>query len=181
MSVRLTGFKEYADKLKNAPKAMLQRVDAEVEDCADEWVGKAEVSAPSHKGFLRGKISKKKEGGGWSVIVASAYAAYMEFGTGAYVQVPAELQSYAQTFKGKGEGGNIDEFFANILDWVRLKGITGNKSTGTKRKFDDYDAAFLIMMKILKVGVRPHPFFFIHKLGIEQRLMKNLKTIVDNI
>lgn len=135
MSVVLTGFDEYIKKLKDAPKAMMQRVDAEVEDAAREWEQKAKQSAPADHGFLRNGITSSKEGTGWSVMSRAHYSAYMEWGTGTKVDVPAELTDYAYLFKGK----------------------------------------------IQVVGIHPRPFFFIHKLGIQQRLLTNLKTIVDNI
>lgn len=163
MSVTIIGFKEYGRKLRDYPKVLRQRIDAEVEDLALDWVERAIASAPADEGFLRNGISAYKQGTSWYVVSRAAYSAYMEWGTRSLVQVPAELSNYAQQFKGKSFGSFADMLIA-IRAWVKRKGI-------------DEEFAFIIALKILRVGVRPHPFFFIHKAAIEIQMKEVMKKL----
>ena len=74
------------------------------------------------------------------------YAPYVEFGTGARVDVPAELQDVAIQFKG-GKGGSFDDLLANIKLWCKRKGI-------------DEKLAYIIAVSIIKKGLHPQPFLY---------------------
>lgn len=167
MAIRLQGFEEYIRKLKDAPVKLAQMIDEEMEDAARDWANKAVQSAPYDEGFLRGGIDALKVGNHWEVISRMAYSAYMEWGTGTLVSVPAELSDYAQTFKGStGGAGTFQQLLKNITEWVRRKGIGDDSS----------NVAFLIALKIVRVGVKPQPFFFIHKVAVEQELIGRLRN-----
>jgi HK97 gp10 family phage protein len=65
---------------------------------------KAKRAAPVDFGRLRAAINvdRNPDGMGGSVIAATEYAVYQEFGTGEAVKIPLGLEDYARQFKGKG-------------------------------------------------------------------------------
>ena len=99
------------------------------------------------------------------------YSAYIEFGTGGKVDVPAAMKDVANEFRGS-RGGSFHEMIDNLTDWVGKKGLTGSYSIKTKRrsraknsrgesnKQEDRRIAFAIAMSILKNGIRPQPFLY---------------------
>jgi len=100
-----------------------------------------------NEGLLRNTI-------GWNkisdqeveVFANTKYSGYMEFGTGTKVVVPAGAEELAMQAKEQPKG-TIAEFERSLTRWAKLKGIP--------QKF-----VFPIMMKILKVGLKPRPFFW---------------------
>ncbi len=163
--VVLTGFKEFQDKLKNLPKTVQSEVNRNVQDAAEMWEEFAVADAPSDQGLLRQSIAAVKvEDGIWDVVSPQEYSAYVEWGTRTKVNVPADLQSYAQQFKGSGSGGgNAREI---IYAWCKRKGIPE----------EAWGAVFnAIMIK----GITPHPFFFIQRPRVEAFLIQNIKEITN--
>lgn len=57
-------------------------------------------------GFLRNHITLKETGNNekfvYTVAARTKYAAYVEFGTGGLVSIPAGYNEYASTFRGRG-------------------------------------------------------------------------------
>lgn len=107
ISVELNGFKELSRKLGRLAGEFEAEVDAEVEDVAKLFVSEAVHSATSQgifdHGFLVGQIRYEKVAPlAYTVISGARYSAYHEWGTITHVRVPAELQSYAAMFKGRG-------------------------------------------------------------------------------
>ena len=73
------------------------------EKTAQEIVLNAKIAAPVDFGKLRQGIGTDSEGKLNQVVFAKEkYSAYVEFGTGGLVEVPAELKEVAAQFKGKG-------------------------------------------------------------------------------
>ena len=163
-TITISGFKEFGDKLNKLAAEFPQDLDDAARDAADSWAKLADRSAPIDMGKLHGgiNISQQKEGV-WDVNSPKEYSPYMEWGTKTYVSVPAELQTYAARFKGAGTGTNPKEL---IYAWVLRKGL------GAK-------AQWPIFISIMKKGVRPHPFFFIHMPTIEKQLLDDLKQMIE--
>jgi HK97 gp10 family phage protein len=186
--ITVTGLDKAFNKIGKLPREAKSILRGEFEDAANTLARRAKASAPVDDGFLKNGISVKKAGDlTYEVISAAAYSAFMEFGTGQYVQVPAGLEDYASQFKGRqGQSGGFDQFFLKILEWVQRKRITGRYSVKTQRRLgnksgrlqEDYDAAFMIALKILKVGVKPHPFFFIHGSAVGKEMMQKINRQV---
>jgi hypothetical protein len=93
----------------------LKEISAEIDDyvraeCEDSllWIEEqATLAVPVDFGFLKNSIQtepikKTEKGLTGSVEVGSEYAAYVEFGTGTTVDVPAGLEDFAIQFKGAG-------------------------------------------------------------------------------
>lgn len=122
-----------------------------LDDFGERVRNDAVVLAPADEGGIRQAIHVDKGNLSVAIVVTKDYAAYMEFGTrkfaAAYVAtLPADWQSYAAQFQGKG-GGTFAEFIKAIMAWVKRKGI-------------DDKAAYPIALSILRNGVRPHPYIY---------------------
>jgi len=141
-------------KLDKAKKGISETMVSELNRWAVLTVNDAKQMAPVDEGFLRNSISPVLAAPGnlkAFVVVSANYAAYIEFGTrsfaAAYVSsLPADWQQYAATFRGS-TGGTYQDFIIRLMGWMKRKGI-------------DEDAAYVIAKKILRTGIRPHPFLF---------------------
>ena len=145
--------------------------------------------APADEGHLSNSINYKPGDLSVTITVGVNYAAYLEFGTRKFAAkyvatLPADWQSYAATFKGKGTG-SMDEFIQNIMEWVRRKGIAadttsgGNVSSSRSSLDKQQQAAYWIELNILQNGIRPHPFLYpaIYHTGHLKELKKQLQNI----
>ena len=164
-SIDITGSID--KQLDQVTERVKQIVNDELQAFGLETVTTAKGLAPVDEGFLRNSITFETLENAVQIVVAANYAAYLEFGTrsfaAAYVSLlPATWQEYAATFQGGG--GGFQDYFRNIMEWVKRKGI-------------DPKAAYPIAISILRKGIRPHPFLF---PAIEENLIKlkqNLSTI----
>lgn len=99
--VTLVGFDDFIQKMKGLPKQFLDEIDGEVLETGREWEQRAKMDAPVDLGALRANITthqpKYLEA---EVSSRMEYSAYVEWGTGTRVSVPAELADYAIQFKG---------------------------------------------------------------------------------
>jgi hypothetical protein len=100
-----------------------------------------------------------------SLIFSNApYSAYVEFGTGTKVKIPAGFESLAAKYRGKG-GGSIDNLLDNIRDWCKKKGI-------------DEKLAYPIAVSILRTGIKPQPYFIpAYLVGVASYAKKLSKSI----
>lgn len=179
----LEQLKKYAGKLNGKMKSA---VNDELNATALAIETKAKQLAPKNYGQLAQSIEVTKRYLDKDVNVIAGYAAYVEFGTGTQVRVPAEWRDYAAQFKGK-TGETWREFLKALVDWVRKKGLAGTysvktqKRTGKKnlRDLEDIEVAYAIMRSILAKGIKPHPFLFPAfkeaTNGIEERIVKALE------
>lgn len=176
--------------MKSLPDKLTKEVRHIVENGSKTFVRNAKRDAPIDVAFLKNNISYYPIKGGkvnFEIVSGAKYSPYIEFGTkGKFSPYPGTEQ-YAAEFKGKGEG-TIDEFFLNILDWVKRKGLSDTKTrglpTGKVRKAKDVDAfdtAFAIMMSILKKGVEAHPFFFKQMPIVKKQIEQDIKQVLDTL
>lgn len=206
INFQIKGLTELQAKLGKMPNEVKKMADAVLRDGAANWVLLAKRDAPANYGKLKQGITFKKMANGsligYTVTSNSNYSAFMEWGTKGKAVIPADQSEYAAEFKG-AKGGSIDEFFLAIFEWVKKKGIADTYSTGIVRRGNSYtmdensimrsgrrkrasdaaiyDAAFAIMMSILKKGVTPHPFFFKQKPIIEKKIISDFKQIESMI
>lgn len=147
------GISEVTKELRKFGADIQKLIDAETEDIANQISGDAKKLAPKNFGKLAQSISSEKaEGGQYRITVNQRYGAYMEFGTGTKVKVPAEFQEIASQFKGTGrgpqlQGQSFDDGLNSIIEWCRHKGIP-------------IIQAKWIFLKILGAGVNPQPFLY---------------------
>lgn len=184
-SLSLTGLDQLQRKLGKRIEAVQKGVAQEIKASAINIQANARKRAPKNFGKLAQSIHTKSEGLTSDVIVGVSYGAYMEFGTGGKVSIPAGFSDFAAQFKGKGSG-TMDEFLLAMLDWVKAKGISGTYSTKTrkrtggkgKRLEEDFEVAYLIMRAILKHGVKAQPYLIPSYLEEKPKLIARLKTLL---
>lgn len=146
-------------KLNKLKDDALQIINDELEAFGLRTVNDAKINAPVDEGFLRNSITYEKSNLIVEIIVAANYAAYLEFGTRSFAAeyvstLPPTWQEFAAKFKGGG--GGFDDYFRNILEWCKRKGI-------------DKEAAYPIAISILRNGIKPHPYLY---PAIEANLIK---------
>lgn len=102
-SLNIKGIKAVEDALKRKEKAVTTGLDLEMNAYVTDIEGMATRKSPTDTGKLKQgffiDVSKKLNK---SVGNSKEYAPYVEFGTGALVNVPKGLEEYAMRFKGKG-------------------------------------------------------------------------------
>jgi HK97 gp10 family phage protein len=101
--LNLTGIKEVENALKTMDKHLRQNVGDEINASALTIQSSAKRLAPVDLGFLRNNIALVPIGDlTFSVEAKAKYSAYIEFGTGGQVSIPAGYEDLAMMFKGRG-------------------------------------------------------------------------------
>lgn len=182
MKLEIKGLDLTIKRVEGLAAESRSRAQAALNGFAFDVRNSAKDYAPKDEGHLKGSIEAVPGNGNLeaSIVVATNYAAYMEFGTRKFAAkyvatLPPDWQVYAATFKGRG-GGNFAEMLRSIMEWVRRKGlgsgfggpigVTGTysiktrKRTGSKsvQQRENEQAAYVIARSILINGVRPQPF-----------------------
>lgn len=163
--ITLEGFEGFRAKIKALPKVIQQEIGAETRFAARNWEGLAKRSAPTDQGRLRNEIRGLMVGPMRAEVVVNVnYAAYVEWGTKRKVKVPGELTAYAAQFRGGRSGaGNAKRM---IYAWMNRVGVPK-------------EAQWIVFFRIITEGIRPQPFFFIHKHKVEQDWVKRIKNILN--
>ena len=163
MSVK--GTNEVIAELRKIGKDMEKRIDATTQEAAKSIESNAKKLAPKNFGKLAQSISEDKvKDLTYKVTVNELYGAYMEFGTGAKVNVPAEFKDMAASFKNQ-KTGSFKEGLESIKIWCRAKGI-------------DEKAAYPIFAKILGAGINPRPFLYPAWTQGKKDYLKDLKNLL---
>lgn len=187
-------------KLNNAKDLINKRLVDEFNIFGEGAVRDAKSRCPIDEGFLRNTIAFEPASAGKlkvSIVAAADYAIFIECGTKSFAaaevaKLPPMWQQYAAQFKGRG-GGSFQDFILRLMGWIHRKGLGSGfvgkigvagtfslktrKRTGTKsvQEQQDKQAAYLIARKIMRVGVRPHPFFIRSVIENFEALKKRLK------
>lgn len=165
VSIQVEGLDRLIKKLGAIPENVKAEIDASLSAAAKGFEDRAVGDAPTHVGFLKNQITTKRIAEmDYEVVAGSEYAAYVEFGTRLRVHVPPGLEAYAAQFMGK-TGRSAEEAKKAIYEWCRLNGIEPKKWWG-------------IFMKIMTVGINPHPFFFRQMPQAQTEVHNDLKVIV---
>lgn len=106
-SLKVKGLSDALRSLDSYKVDVLKKVESELQGTAMEIVADAKTNASSRgavdKGNLVQSIAITKDAPFDKTIRSNAnYSAYVEFGTGTLVDVPAGLEDYAKQFKGQG-------------------------------------------------------------------------------
>ena len=143
---------------------------ATIQSTADQVVVEAKQNAPKDTGQLAQSIGKQSENDNLkaNIFINADYWGFIEFGTGGYVSVPADLQETAAEFRGY-KNGDFAEFLRNMKEWCKRKGIG--------EKF-----AYIICVSILRKGIKPQPFLYPAlkraKDGIVKKLLEARARII---
>lgn len=162
-TIKIEGLDKLKKKFGQIPQMVTATLDAELHAISEEYVDKAVSIAPVDLGRLKGGISANHAELNHEVVSKESYSAYVEFGTRTRVSVPADLASYANQFRRKAAGGDAKKM---IYEWCKRKGIPE-------------EAWFPIFIKIMTVGINPHPFFFPHLPWARTEVVKRSKQVVE--
>ncbi len=162
------GINKLLKKLSTMGDKAVKGIDQTTETVITEIALNARAGAPKNIGKLAQSITPLKVGDlRYQVQVGESYGAYVEFGTGAKVQVPAEFQDMANKFKG-GNVGTFEEGLKSIKDWCRNKGISE-------------DAAYPIFISILNKGISPQPFLYPAFVKGREQYLKDLRELIKQL
>ena len=167
-SVTIKGLSSTISELRKFGEKAEKLINAETQAIAFQIEADAKKLAPKNFGKLAQSISHEKVNPSlYKVTVNELYGAYMEFGTGTKVSVPAEFADMAATFKGKKQG-SWKEGLEAIKVWCRAKGIPE-------------EAAYLIFAKILGAGVNPRPFLYPEYIKGKKDYQNNLERLLKSL
>lgn len=188
ITIKLTGLEGLRSKIKNLSKEASNEIAAEFKAFGENTVRDAKEAAPVDEGHLRSSISSvttvTPTNINTEIIVATDYAAYIEFGTKRFAEkyvatLPPDWKTFAAEFRGKG-GGTVEQLLERLTAWVMRKGFAAyrTKSDNASKSKNSIQAqesaAYIIALRILQNGVRPHPFLF-------PAVKKNRKILIDNL
>lgn len=152
-NLTITGLGELRARLANAQKTITSAVSAELQDGANNISAEAKQRAPGDQGILRNLISAAKlDPLNWEVVSGAEYSPFVEFGTLTKVSIPPGLEEYAAQFKGDFASGTYSEG-SRLTAWEAI-------SAWCERQGIEKEAWYAIYLTIIKVGIKPHPFFF---------------------
>ena len=167
-SVMIKGLASTIAELRAYGKDIDKMIDAETESIAFQIETDAKKLAPKNFGKLAQSISHAKvKPALYKVTVNELYGAYMEFGTGSKVNVPAEFADMAATFKGKKQG-TFKQGLEAIKVWCKSKGIPEA-------------AAYPIFAKILGAGINPRPFLYPAWTKGRKDYQNNLERVLKSL
>lgn len=101
-NIKLENYKEVREAVSKYPETVKGVLYSEIEILVEDIERGAKKRVPVDTGALRASIRSDYRDGVGEVRADMYYAPYIEFGTGAYVDVPRGLESYAIQFKGRG-------------------------------------------------------------------------------
>ena len=167
-SVMIKGLASTIAELRAYGEKAEKIINAETEAIAFQIEGDAKKLAPKNFGKLAQSISRLKvKPALYKVTVNELYGAYMEFGTGSKVNVPAEFADMAATFKGKKQG-TFKQGLEAIKVWCKAKGIPE-------------EAAYPIFAKILGAGINPRPFLYPAYIKGKKDYQNNLERVLKSL
>lgn len=163
------GISEVVSALRKYGKEAEEDIAGATQNAASLIALNAKNIAPTNFGALGQSIEAlERSKTVWDISaggIKAPYAPFVEFGTGRLVQVPSEWTEIAAQFKGKKIGLQDGKLLDNIKEWCKFKGIP-----------EEY--AFLIMLKLLRVGQRPQPYLYPSYIKGKKEYLKSLKTLL---
>lgn len=99
---QIKGLDKLLKDIKTKSADLQEEVQEEISDFGNRVVLRAKNKVPKDTGGLGQSIQQRPQQLGTIIEANKRYAAFVEFGTGAFVKVPAGLEDYAMQFKGKG-------------------------------------------------------------------------------
>ena len=167
-SVTIKGLSSTVSELRKFGKDAEELINAETQSTAFNIEEDAKKRAPKNFGKLAQSISHLKvKPALYKVTVNEVYGAYIEFGTGTKVSVPAEFADMAATFKGKKQG-TFKQGLEAIKVWCKAKGIPE-------------EAAYPIFAKILGAGINPQPFLYPAYIKGKKDYQNNLERLLKSL
>lgn len=169
---KIKGLDKVLKELKTYGEKAEKGIDNATEFVAGTIRDDAKQIAKSKGVFDMGKLIQgikveKDKDLNYTIFAGESYSAYVEFGTGAKVNVPAEMQQEASKFRGKGKG-NFKTALENIKAWCKRKGI-------------DEKNAYPILVSLLNKGMSPRPFMYPAWLNGRKVYLDELKQLLKEL
>lgn len=160
----LSELKSLLSKTRAKGPQLLMLVEAAAYDTNDDAISNIQsngsVDIGGGGGLLSHQFVVATSDHSWQVGNSAKHAPFIEWGTGAQVDVPAEEQEYAKEYEGPYPG-TWDEFEQNITAWMKRMGIPERKVVTSADGTESYiNVTYLIMMSILRKGLPARPFLF---------------------
>ena len=189
LTLDIKGMDKVLAEIKAYPQDVEKIINNEFKAFGFETWNEAKRLSPVDEGHLRAHLSTEATNLKVNISANVDYAAYLEFGTKSFAAkyvatLPTDWQAFAAQFKGNGGGsGSFMSFFYTIFEWVQRKGFAATYSIKTHKRSNskatikrEREAAYLIALKIVKKGIRPHPYLFPAFEKNKLELIKNLKA-----
>lgn len=168
MDKTVKGIEKTLKRLQKLGNDAEKMVDQTTEGAVTEIALSARSRAPKDSGKLQQSIIQQKvKDITYEVVVTELYGAYVEFGTGAKVSVPAEMQDLANKIKSN-PSGSFEVGLQSIKDWCKRKGIP-------------QEAAYPIFVSILNKGITPQPFLYPAFVQGREQYLKDLKALLKQL
>lgn len=104
MSITINGLPDLIKRFNEFPDKIKQEIKEELQASGLTIVRNAQARAPYNTGLLSRRISTYSSGELQQTIVAATkYSAYQEFGTGTLTSIPAGYELLAAEFQGEGK------------------------------------------------------------------------------
>lgn len=188
LSITIGNLDKVLAEIKAYPQDIKKIINNEFVAFGDNTANDMKRLAPKNESKLVNSINTKIDLDQMILHVGAyiEYAAYLEFGTksfaAAYVaSLPEDWQAFAAEHKG-GDGGTFDDLLIAIIKWVMSKGIaetptkSGNASQSKDALHEQYNAAYLIALKIVRNGIKAQPYFYPAFEKNKLELIENLKA-----
>lgn len=189
----IQGLNELLIKLNTIDHAIREDVNDEMKAGAIEMNNEAVKNIRSNNsigisgGLFRDQQMVQVDDHTFEVVNSAPHAAFVEYGTGARANPPAEWAANASTFKGYRPPGAGNDFLMRIVAWVRAKGLSGRYSVKTRRRqgnkinreAEDMAIAYPIYRSILKNGAYSHPFLYPAFIKVGPKIVENVKKILN--
>lgn len=104
--MKIKGLPELRKQIRNIERNNQRAINKGIQATARLILQQALSNVPADSNHLRSTIGQENRPEEMSAVVyaAALYAAYVEFGTGTFVEVPAGYEDYAMEFFVSGEG-----------------------------------------------------------------------------
>lgn len=100
----MTGLAELNREIERMARDIPKQIDIELKKFADSVLADAISRVPVNKGLLKASAFVQKIDGGYTIGFSAAHAPFLEFGTGALVEVPSGYEKFAMEFFVSGNG-----------------------------------------------------------------------------
>lgn len=116
--MKLRGLSDVTKQIKALDRKSQRAINKGIQETAKLILQSALSRVPTANGHLKSTLGQENIPAEMKAVVfaAALYAAYQEFGTGAFVEVPNGLESYAMEFFVSGNGhGKPQPFLFNSM------------------------------------------------------------------
>lgn len=176
IKVSTIGFDDLAAKFRQASAMVQDEVAMEVQATAKEYEAKAIKSAPvSNSDLVKSIHAASVTKYEWEVKAGSFHAPFVEFGTKGKYSNPGNfpVPEYAKGSR------SMDDFVRNLTPWAERTGYLNRVNAKTQKEKEK--AVRWLAIKILKNGLKPQPFFYVHFLPMQELFRKRLENVLNRI